>query len=286
MIMRTTLSVLLASLAVASGIAIADPTNGPANDAADDDATSDDAANDDSANDATRDAPDVTNDTITDTTDDATDDATDVESTDVESTDAPSRPAPSPPAPSRPAPRRPAPRAHSMAPPTDSFQFTMTAGKGRLGVAVLQISPALRDHLGAPDDRGVLVDAVRPGSPAARAGLRVGDVILAIDGDDARAATDLLKAMNHRKKGEAIAISIQRGDQRSELRATLDDDPVVEWLGPNGVDKLTPRLRHFDDMPLFEGFGGGGESMRKQIEALERRLERLERVTPSVRSRT
>jgi S1-C subfamily serine protease len=70
--------------------------------------------------------------------------------------------------------------------------------KGRLGFAALPISPALRAHFGAPDDRGVLVDRVRPDSPAAHAGLQVGDVVTDVDGDAATSARDVIEALSDR----------------------------------------------------------------------------------------
>jgi S1-C subfamily serine protease len=164
----------------------------------------------------------------------------------------------------------------------DSVHITMTAGKGRLGVAVLQISEELRKHLGAPADRGVLVDTVRADSPAAHAGLRVGDVIVEVDGDATRSATDVLSAMSDRKKGEAVAIAVVRGGQRSELRATLEDDPGPVWRGAE-LDKLDPRFRGWfdEDGPAFGELGDAGrrslDEARRRIEDLERRLEKLEK---------
>jgi S1-C subfamily serine protease len=60
------------------------------------------------------------------------------------------------------------------------------------------MSPELRAHFGAPGDRGVLIDTVRAGSPAARAGIHVGDIVVEIDGDAARSAIDMLDAMSDR----------------------------------------------------------------------------------------
>jgi membrane-associated protease RseP (regulator of RpoE activity) len=167
---------------------------------------------------------------------------------------------------------------------SDTFEFTVRAGKGRLGVAVLQISPELRAHLGAPGDRGVLVDAVKPDSPAARAGVRVGDVILEVDGEAAASATDVLDAIGDRKKGEAVAIAVVRGGQRQELRATLEDDAGPAWrrgrLGPRARPHFDPG-RWFDDPPSFGGLDRDArrslDEARERIEELERRLERLER---------
>ena len=49
-------------------------------------------------------------------------------------------------------------------------------GQGRLGVHVQPMTPALRAYFDAPEDRGVLVARVEPGSPAGDAGVEAGDV--------------------------------------------------------------------------------------------------------------
>jgi C-terminal processing protease CtpA/Prc len=157
--------------------------------------------------------------------------------------------------------------------PDSDVHITMVAGKGRLGVAVLQISADLRAHFGAPADRGVLVDSIRADSVAAKAGLRPGDVIVELDGAPVDSATDMLGAMSDRKKGDTIPIVIFRNGQRSELRATLADDP-----GPAlpQVQRWTPS---FDDedfpMPSF----GKRDDLRKRLDDLEKRLQRLEKRT-------
>src|ERR1041384_8579316 len=108
--------------------------------------------------------------------------------------------------------------------PHDDVQVTVT-GKGRLGIVALPISPELRAHLGAPRDRGVLIDAVQPDSPAARAGLRVGDIVTDVDGSATSSASDVLGAMADRKKGDEITVIAIRNGKRVELRARLDSDP-------------------------------------------------------------
>jgi membrane-associated protease RseP (regulator of RpoE activity) len=162
---------------------------------------------------------------------------------------------------------------------SDSFHVTATASKGRLGIAVIQISSELRSHLGAPGDRGVLVDAVKADSPAARAGLRVGDVLVEVDGEATTSAADVLGALSDRKKGDAVPIAVIRGGHRTELRATLEDDPGAAW---RPAERHRMPIVPFDD---FDGFGAPGaeqtrralEEARRRLDDLEQRLQRLER---------
>jgi membrane-associated protease RseP (regulator of RpoE activity) len=174
--------------------------------------------------------------------------------------------------------------ARSKAPPRgtdeDSVAFTVTAGKGRLGVSVIEISPELRAHLGAPRDRGVLINTVRADSPAARAGVAVGDVVTEVDGDPVGGAAEMLAAMSDRKKGQAVTVELIRDGKPKTVRATMEDDPGSfdvdlqkggAWRIPDGAFQLggTPGADR--------GLRGDLGRAAKRIEELEKRLERLER---------
>lgn len=154
----------------------------------------------------------------------------------------------------------------------DDAQVLVTSGKGRLGVAALQISAELRSHLGAPSDRGVLIDAVRPDSPAARAGLRVGDIVTEVDGAPARSASDMLAAMADRKAGDTVTVVAIRNRQRVELHARLDTDP--------GPARQSKRMQSFDripdDMNGWFRFDGNAQDMQRAIDELRQRMEQLE----------
>lgn len=118
-------------------------------------------------------------------------------------------------------PRRPRPLSRDV-------HVSWTSNRGRLGIVALAISPELRVHLGAPDDRGILVDSVRPDRPAARAGLRVGDVVIELAAAPVSSIADLRDALAERKKGEVVPLTVIRDHQRVEVKATLDDD-AASW---------------------------------------------------------
>jgi C-terminal processing protease CtpA/Prc len=152
----------------------------------------------------------------------------------------------------------------------DEAQSMVTTGKARLGIIALEISPELRAHLGAPSDRGVLIDAVQPNTPAARAGLRVGDIVTDVDGAATSSASDVLGAMADRKKGDEITVIAIRNGKRVELRARLDSDP-----GP-----ATRQFQRFDQLPDGNGwfrFDGNSQDMQRAIDELRKRMEQLER---------
>ena len=102
----------------------------------------------------------------------------------------------------RAAPPDPAPKHH----PSRLHRMS----QARLGIVPLAISPELRKHLGAPEDRGVLVDRVAPGTPAARADIRVGDVVISVDGDDVTTRDDIVRALSDRQAHDLVTVMIVR----------------------------------------------------------------------------
>ena len=99
---------------------------------------------------------------------------------------------------------------------------TLLGGKRAfLGVSLMDLSTELREHFGAPKDTGALVASVEDNSPADKAGLKVGDVIVAVDGKDIESAWDLRAAIKDKKDGDTVRIDVLRGRGRQTLTATL-----------------------------------------------------------------
>ena len=180
------------------------------------------------------------------------------------------------------APNDQKPSDPSLAPDRDDVHVTVTAGRGRLGFSAMQLSPELRTFFGAPADRGVLVDKLRPDSPAARAGLRVGDVILDVDAAPARSVEAIISAISDRKKGDTVPIELERGRARMSLQVKLDSDPSPQQL----TEPDDGSWRGFGAGPLpldlNRMFGDPGlrrelEATRQRLEQLEQRLDKLER---------
>ncbi len=150
----------------------------------------------------------------------------------------------------------------------ESVSVTVMAGKGRLGVSLLEISPELRVHFGAPRDRGVLVNTVRADSPAARAGIAVGDVVTEVDGDAALGAPQVLSAMSDRKKGDTVAVVLVRAGRSMTVKARMEDDPGSFTVDPDA----------WRDVDRGLDFGlPGNRKLEKRLQELEQRLEKLEK---------
>ena len=137
--------------------------------------------------------------------------------------------------------------------------------RGRIGVQVEPMTPELRGYFHAPADRGVLVARVEPDHPAARGGLRVGDVIVSADGEPVREPLDLIRIVAAAPAGEAIEIGILREAKERELNVEPEGEPSL-WAEPE-------RLGTWFEEKLHRG----SRELRERLEELERRLEELER---------
>jgi S1-C subfamily serine protease len=96
-----------------------------------------------------------------------------------------------------------------------------TNGGGYLGVDITTMTPALRQQYGFTPTSGVVVLNVISGSPAAKAGLTQGDVIVAIDGKALTSAESLQNVIQNDKAGQKIQVTYYLGDNKRTVTVTL-----------------------------------------------------------------
>ena len=94
-------------------------------------------------------------------------------------------------------------------------------GGGYLGVDISTLTPALRQQYGFTPTQGAVVLSVVSGSPAAKAGLVQGDVIVDIDGTAITSSDDLQKVVQNAKAGQSVPITYYVGDSKRTTTATL-----------------------------------------------------------------
>jgi membrane-associated protease RseP (regulator of RpoE activity) len=89
--------------------------------------------------------------------------------------------------------------------------FAWSTGPSHLGVLVMGMTPELRQHFGAPVDRGVLIAKIEPSSPAARAGLQIGDVIVRVGPRYVRNGDDVIQALGAQPGGRVRIVVVRQG---------------------------------------------------------------------------
>ncbi len=103
---------------------------------------------------------------------------------------------------------------------TDQFEWSASSGP-RLGIVVFGLTPELRMFYGAASDHGVLVARIAPRSPAARAGLRVGDVLVAVHGESVSDSDEILDAMSNLTRSEVFSLTVIRDHKLIVLQTTI-----------------------------------------------------------------
>jgi membrane-associated protease RseP (regulator of RpoE activity) len=96
------------------------------------------------------------------------------------------------------------------------WTFAM-GGNRRIGISTTELTKQLADYFGVSGGSGVLVTNVSDDGPAAKAGLKAGDVITAVDGEPVDASGDISRAINHKKEGE-VTLTIIRNKSQQTIR--------------------------------------------------------------------
>ena len=94
---------------------------------------------------------------------------------------------------------------------------------GYLGVEMLDLSPELRQHFGADSSSGSMVARVEPGSPASKAGLKAGDIIVSVDGQKIKSSLDIGRAVRSKKNGQESRVEILRDRSRQQVTVTVNE---------------------------------------------------------------
>lgn len=118
--------------------------------------------------------------------------------------------------------------------------FTLVYGGGgrRIGITTQELTGQLADYFGVSERGGLLVTSVTENSPAAKAGLRAGDVVTEVDGTQLRNAGELSRAINRRDEGE-VTLTIKRDRKTRTIKLTPDrtqNNPTL--YTPGGIGRV------------------------------------------------
>jgi S1-C subfamily serine protease len=119
-------------------------------------------------------------------------------------------------------------------------------GGAYLGVDITTLTPALRQQYGFTPTTGAVILSVVSGSPAAKAGLVQGDVIVNIDGTNITSSDSLQKVVQNAKAGQSVSITYYVGNSKRTTTATLGNQAQAQQQQPQSGGGTT------------NPFGGGG----------------------------
>jgi serine protease Do len=137
--------------------------------------------------------------------------------------------------------------------------------RGYLGVEIRAVNAEDARRHGLEHIRGVVIEQVAETGAAAEAGLRPGDILLAVDGHDIDATNHFQSAIALRRPGDDVRLAVWRRGSLREVDARLigrDDDAFRTWVAQSGVRPTPPRERQAPpegqrDERLFEPHAWG-----------------------------
>ncbi|HXH14289.1 MAG TPA: Do family serine endopeptidase [Alphaproteobacteria bacterium] len=136
--------------------------------------------------------------------------------------------------------------------------------RGWLGVQVQQVTPELAQSLGLERARSALVVEVQPNSPAERAGIQRGDVIVGFKGEEIEQMHELPRVVATTPPGTEVEVRLLRKGQEQTVQVKIGEMPqqpqqaAVEGGTPEGelglaVQELTPEIARSLGLPSAQG---------------------------------
>ena len=103
----------------------------------------------------------------------------------------------------------------------DQLKATGKVERGQLGVVIQEVSYDLAKTFGLDKATGALVAKVLAGSPAERGGLKVGDIIRSVNGNEVRSSSDLPMTISSLKPNQTVKLGVWRKGQMHEMEIKL-----------------------------------------------------------------
>ncbi|MBI1833929.1 MAG: trypsin-like peptidase domain-containing protein [Candidatus Andersenbacteria bacterium] len=121
--------------------------------------------------------------------------------------------------------------ANSVKSIVDSVQETGKISRPYIGVRYVAVTPAVKEENNLSVDSGVVIaggdgePGIVPNSPAAKAGLTEGDVILEVDGQAITLSRSLATIIRQKKVGDSVSLKVLSNKQEKNVQVTLEEFP-------------------------------------------------------------
>ncbi|HEU5482095.1 MAG TPA: Do family serine endopeptidase [Sphingomicrobium sp.] len=128
--------------------------------------------------------------------------------------------------------------------------------RGYLGVGLQPVDDDIAASLGLPKDRGEIVRTVQPGTPAAKAGIQQGDVIISVNGKEVNPDETVSYLIANTRVGTRVPVEIIRSGRRMNLAVTVEQRPTEEELARQlGTDERGTGQDNSPTAPASEALG-------------------------------
>jgi serine protease Do len=104
-----------------------------------------------------------------------------------------------------------------------------------IGVYPMELNRELAEHYGVKEGTGLLVSRLTAGGPAEKAGLKVGDVIVRVDGQRVESTNDLIDRIQAKAKGDKVKLEVLREKKTVSLEVEVAEESSGGFFGPEGL---------------------------------------------------
>lgn len=115
----------------------------------------------------------------------------------------------------------PANRIKFIAPQLIQYGKVVNSGRPAIGATVVTVDAQIAEQAGLSTDQGALIVSVEANGPAAKAGLKRGDVIVRVDNVSIQNTQDLTDALVTKKPGDSVTLGVVRGNQQTKVNLKL-----------------------------------------------------------------
>ncbi len=154
-------------------------------------------------------------------------------------------------------------------PVIDQLRTTGKVRRGYLGVQIQGMTPTMASSLGLPKDRGEIVAGVEPNGPASAAGIKQGDVVMKMNGQEVTPDNSLSYIVANLPVGSTVPVEVVRNGRRVQLKATIAQRPSEALLAGQPQEEENAQSRESDQ--------AGAEAARKSLGLT------LQALTPEIR---
>jgi len=169
-----------------------------------------------------------------------------------------------------------------------NVRVMMSGDKPYLGLRLIDLNDQLAAFLKMNEHDGAFVTEVIKDSPAEKAGLKAGDVIVSIDSEAVDSREELIDELGDYRKGDVVELGLIRDGKRQTVKATLDEGDRDFYWGDNvftippipdvDVNVPQPRGRYwgsFDRDDVFDSdeLQDDMDELREELKALKKELQ-------------
>jgi C-terminal processing protease CtpA/Prc len=162
--------------------------------------------------------------------------------------------------------------------------YSLMSGHAYLGVYLQELNSDLAGYFGVKEKGGALILNVEKETPAEKAGLKSGDVIVKFNGNAVSSPKDVTNLIRDLKKGDKVEVEVIRHKKKETVQAEMGERTGFKGIhmfkGPGGSSEI--------EIPRFQWSGPEGEDIdiiikEKLDKGLEKEIEKLEKAHDKLR---